>query len=198
MLIRTVFGIMTFITHNYNLSGDDYSKIKLLYCASLIFIKSSICVALIRLIVTRRLLYTLYAILALSASYGFIAIMTGIIVYILYFVTACLITTDLAYVVIPRLKFIVATMLSLGFLASAAIIVRIKYLDSYFTTEDLTFKVSNVSFALRSIGRHGHHKTHISGKASKDLDKDDSIKDILTNDLDIILVRLESFKSFTF
>ncbi|THV88545.1 hypothetical protein D6D26_09917, partial [Aureobasidium pullulans] len=68
---------MTFITvlcgcktglgqHDYDLSGDDYSKIK----------RSSICVALIRLVVTRRLLYTLYAILALSASYGFIAMMT--------------------------------------------------------------------------------------------------------------------------
>ncbi|TIA30875.1 hypothetical protein D6C79_09565 [Aureobasidium pullulans] len=312
MLLGTVFGIMTFITvlcgcktglgqHDYDLSGDDYSKIKralmtfqVLYCASLIFIKSSICVALIRLVVTRRLLYTLYAILALSASYGFIAMMTvllqcrplratwepsagtcsnqGIIVHISYFVTACSIATDLACAVMPfvilwklqmrrRLKFTVAAMLSLGFLASAATIVRIKYLDSYFATEDLAFKVSNVvlwsiietgiaiivgsipslkplvksipffgshhsqpdrksfnplddyqSFALRSMGRHGHHKTHISGKASKDLEEDDSMKDMLTDDPDIILVRSEvqveegarpatgykSFKSFTF
>lgn len=68
------------------------------------------------------------------------------------------------------------------------------------------------SFALRSMSRHGHHKTHISGKASKDLEEDDSMKDMLTDDPDIILVRSEvqveegarpatgykSFKSFTF
>ena len=94
-----------------------------LYCASLIFIKSSICVALIRLVISKRLLYTLYAILALSASYGFIAMMTvllqcrplkatwepsagtcsngGIIVRISWFVTACSITTDFACAVMP-------------------------------------------------------------------------------------------------
>lgn len=96
---------------------------QVLYCASLIFIKSSICVALIRLVISKRLLYTLYAILALSASYGFIAMMTvllqckplkatwdpsagtcsneAIIVHISYFVTACSITTDFACAVMP-------------------------------------------------------------------------------------------------
>ncbi|KAG9959927.1 hypothetical protein KCU61_g7062, partial [Aureobasidium melanogenum] len=150
---------------------------QVLYCASLIFIKSSICVALIRLVISKHLLYTLYAILALSASYGFIAMMTvllqckplkatwdpsagtcssqAIIVHISYFVTACSITTDFACAVMPfiilwklqmrkRLKFTVAAMLSLGFLASAATIVRIKYLDSYFAIHDLAHKVSNV------------------------------------------------------
>ncbi|KAI5212403.1 hypothetical protein AUEXF2481DRAFT_254676 [Aureobasidium subglaciale EXF-2481] len=195
MLIGTIFGVLTFITvlcgckaglgqRDYDLTEEDYSKIKralmtfqVLYCASLIFIKSSICVALIRLVISRRLLYTLYAILALSASYGFVAMMTvllqcrplkatwdpsagtcsnqGVIVRISYFVTACSITTDFACAVMPfvilwnlqmskRLKFTVAAMLSLGFLASAATIVRIKYLDSYFATQDLAYKVSNV------------------------------------------------------
>lgn len=132
--------------HDYDLAEGDYSKIKrvrlpreytltladiskalmtfqVLYCASLIFIKSSICVALIRLVISKRLLYTLYAILALSASYGFIAMMTvllqckplkatwdpsagtcsneAIIVHISYFVTACSITTDFACAVMP-------------------------------------------------------------------------------------------------
>ncbi|KAK6000055.1 hypothetical protein QM012_004043 [Aureobasidium pullulans] len=195
MLIGTIFGVMTFITvlcgckaglgqHDYDLEEGDYSKIKralmtfqVLYCASLIFIKSSICVALIRLVISKRLLYTLYSILALSASYGFIAMMTvllqckplkatwdpsagtcsseAIIVHISYFVTACSITTDFACAVMPfiilwklqmrkRLKFTVAAMLSLGFLASAATMIRIKYLDSYFATHDLAYKVSNV------------------------------------------------------
>ncbi|THW34250.1 hypothetical protein D6D25_05315 [Aureobasidium pullulans] len=242
---------------------------QVLYCASLIFIKSSICVALIRLVVTRRLLYTLYAILALSASYGFIAMMTvllqcrplratwepsagtcsnqGIIVHISYFVTACSITTDLACAVMPfvilwklqmrrRLKFTVAAMLSLGFLASAAtisiietgitiivgsipslkpLVKSIPFFGSHHSQPDrksLNPLDDYQSFALRSMGRHGHHKTHISGKASKDLDEDDSMKDMLTDDPDIILVRSEvqveegsrpttrckSFKSFTF
>jgi hypothetical protein len=96
---------------------------QILYCASLIFIKSSICVALIRLVISKRLLYTLYAILTLSASYGFIAMMTvllqcrplkatwdpsagtcsngAIIVRLSYFVTACSITTDFACAVMP-------------------------------------------------------------------------------------------------
>jgi hypothetical protein len=133
--------------HDYDLGKGDYSKIKrvrkleagvcqhqlileqalmtfqILYCASLIFIKSSICVALIRLVISKRLLYTLYAILALSASYGAIAMMTvllqcrpleatwdpsagtcsngAIIVRISWFVTACSITTDFACAVMP-------------------------------------------------------------------------------------------------
>jgi hypothetical protein len=96
---------------------------QILYCASLIFIKSSICVALIRLVISKRLLYTLYAILTLSASYGFIAMMTvllqcrplkatwdpsagscsngAIITNISWFVTACSITTDFACAVMP-------------------------------------------------------------------------------------------------
>ncbi|KAI4749614.1 hypothetical protein E4T50_00167 [Aureobasidium sp. EXF-12298] len=193
-MVPQVFGIITFITvlcgckaglgqHDYDLVKGDYSKIKralmtfqIVYCASLIFIKSSICVALIRLVISKRLLYTLYAILALSASYGFIAMMTvllqckplkatwdptagtcsnqAIIVHISYFVTACSITTDFACAVMPfiilwklqmrkRLKFTVAAMLSLGFLASAATIVRIKYLDSYFATHDLACQSSH-------------------------------------------------------
>ncbi|CAD0114883.1 unnamed protein product [Aureobasidium uvarum] len=305
MLIGTIFGTMTFATvlcgckvglgqHDYDLEEGDYSKIKrVLYCASLIFIKSSICVALIRLVISKRLLYTLYAILALSASYGFIAMMTvllqckplkatwdpstgtcssqAIIVHISYFVTACSITTDFACAVMPfvilwnlqmrkRLKFTVAAMLSLGFLASAATIVRIKYLDSYFATQDLAF--SNVvlwsiietgiaiivgsipslkplvksiaffgthhtrsekrtlnphsehqSFAMRSPAPY-NHKTQISCPSVKDRNSrdNDSMKDSLMNDPDIILVRSEiqveegsrpntgykSFKSFTF
>jgi hypothetical protein len=96
---------------------------QILYCASLIFIKSSICVALIRLVISKRLLYTLYAILTLSASYGAIAMLTvllqcrplkatwdlaagscsngNIITNISWFVTACSITTDFACAVMP-------------------------------------------------------------------------------------------------
>ncbi|KEQ68134.1 hypothetical protein M436DRAFT_17574, partial [Aureobasidium namibiae CBS 147.97] len=240
MLIGTVFGIMTFITvlcgckvglgqHDYDLGEGDYSKIKralmtfqILYCASLIFIKSSICVALIRLVISRRLLYTLYAILALSASYGFIAMMTvllqcrplkatwdpaagtcsngKIIMNISWFVTACSITTDSACAIMPfvilwnlqmrkRLKFTIAAMLSLGFLASAATIVRIKYIDSYSASHDLAFKVSNVVLwsvietgiaiivgtipslkpLVKSISFFGSHHSHSPRKGSRPL-----------------------------
>lgn len=96
---------------------------QVLYCACLIFVKSSICVALIRLVASRRMLYVLYGILALSASYGFIAMMTvllqcrplratwepeagtcasqEVIVNISYFVTACSIATDFACSIMP-------------------------------------------------------------------------------------------------
>ena len=96
---------------------------QVLYCVTLIFVKSSICVALIRLVAGRRMLYTLYGLLAFSASYGFVAMMTvllecqplraswdpkaghcasqSVMVNISYFVTACSIATDCACTFLP-------------------------------------------------------------------------------------------------
>ncbi|KAF4547147.1 Hypothetical protein D9617_57g029050 [Elsinoe fawcettii] len=141
-----------------HLTAEDYKSIRhsilmfqCIYCTSLTFVKSSICLALIRLATSKF-------VLVISAAYGLITVCClltvceplpatwgevpgkcadqDVVVKISYFVSACSIFTDLACCILPyailwnlqmarRLEFTIDAMLSLGFIASAATIVRI-------------------------------------------------------------------------
>ncbi|KAH9221278.1 hypothetical protein DL95DRAFT_382157 [Leptodontidium sp. 2 PMI_412] len=135
------------------------------YCVDAIFIKSGVCVGLIRASNKSTIRYPAYVVMAISSIAGISALVTvlrictpieaqwnpaagkclspSVIVNISYFLSAVYILTDFSCVIIAvvllwdvqlswKIKSTAVCILSLGFFASAATFVRLKYLSNYF------------------------------------------------------------------
>ncbi|KAG9515246.1 hypothetical protein KCU93_g9542, partial [Aureobasidium melanogenum] len=147
-----------------------------LYLTSLIFVKSSICFALLRIATNRGIRNFLYFIIFLSFCCGFITMVaclsicvplsaswTGIgkcaapyvIKYVAVYTTVSSCITDFSCSILPfvilwnlqmdkKLKFGLAAILSLGFLASAATVVRAFYFNRFLATVDYVWGFSDL------------------------------------------------------
>ncbi|KAF4555525.1 Hypothetical protein D9617_2g054860 [Elsinoe fawcettii] len=155
-----------------HLGVQDYQNVRhsiltvqCIYLASLVFIKGSICLALIRLATSKKLLMVLYVVFAISVMYGVVAIISLLLlckplaatwgavpgkcadpqtlVDISYFVSACSIFTDLACCILP---YVILWNLQMArrLNASAGTIVRIFYIPVYTQTTDYAYNIADV------------------------------------------------------
>ncbi|KAH7383437.1 hypothetical protein BKA64DRAFT_682334 [Cadophora sp. MPI-SDFR-AT-0126] len=154
-----------------------FLMIQIFYCVDSIFVKSGICVGLIRASNKPTVRYPAYVVIAISSIAGISTLVTvlsvckpieaqwnpaagkclspSVIVNISYFISAVYILTDFSCVILAivllwnvqlnwKVKSTAACILSLGFFASTATIVRLRYLSSYFHKNDYLYGIADI------------------------------------------------------
>ncbi|KAI1869656.1 uncharacterized protein JN550_005637 [Neoarthrinium moseri] len=190
----TILAVLNGVgTRDQYLTDDDLQEGKkwfmffqIFYVLSTVPIKSSICVALIRITTRKLFKWILYGIIfftIVGCLVTDIAVLSwcqpisatwdpsagscadkSVIINVSYFISVISILTDWVCAILPafilwnvqlryRVKLSVAIVLGLGFVASTATIVRIRYLVYYSISEDYLYNIANI--AIWSIVESG-------------------------------------------